>query len=34
MGFHDILSGTCIEKGLISTLRQSDAALEAITMNS
>jgi alpha-mannosidase len=31
MGFHDILSGTCIEKGLISTLRRSDAALEAIT---
>jgi alpha-mannosidase len=30
MDFHDILSGTCIEKGLRSTLRRSDAALEAL----
>lgn len=28
MGFHDILSGTCVESGLKSTLRRADQALE------
>ena len=28
MAFHDVLSGTCVERGLKSTLRRADAAIE------